>query len=110
MSNGVNATWFAFTNTDAYFQLRFNCPLSKDEIDVIEPKKDDLQRNYSTYNEKGQGWIGISNDWAMGKNEKLFVMYKKSKNEYKKKNVVPMYLVKLMQTGAFKNIKVEGYL
>lgn len=108
-TNGSLVIWFAFTNTDAYFQIKINDALSDEEREIILRQKDALHKNYDVFVNYccSESWIGISNDWSFDSyNKKLFNV----KNKSYKSLVVNNYLWNLVESGVIKKFRVGEYL
>lgn len=108
-TNGSFVIWFAFTNTDAYFQIKINDALSGEEREIILKQKDALDKNYDVFVNYccSESWIGISKDWSLDiYNKKLF----NAKNKSYKSLVVNNYLWDLVESGVITKFRVGEYL
>jgi hypothetical protein len=92
-ANGVKFTWFAWSNTDGAFQLRFNVPIPVVYQTRFEESTDAYGRHWETHGD----WVLLSNDWIDTMPEGG-------------KKVMNWALAELKKTRAFKSIQVREYL
>lgn len=106
----VGFYWFAFTNSDAYFQVRFNKQISEADLNKVNAIKDVLDRNYDTAILKDYTWIGLSNDYIF--DEKGMTFCKEVGRDYvcDDKAIVGYYLGKLATAVPGLSFKVCGML
>lgn len=55
--------WFAWTNTDAYFQMKIGTQVYGYDLRNVRKIKDIIDRPYEASANKRMTYIGLSNDW-----------------------------------------------
>lgn len=108
---GVKFTWFAFTNTDAYFQLRLGTAVGVKELESIAALKDSIKRSYEAQLTDGAcTWIGTSNDWMFEENELRFAVRKGGDPMYIGQKIVDYYVGRLNSAAPSLKLRVGGML
>lgn len=106
----VGFYWFAFTNSDAFFQIRMNTQISEADVKKVNAVKDVFGRNYDTAIMKDYTWIGLSNDYIF--DEKGMTFFKEVGRDYEcdEKAIVRYYIGKLTSAVPSLTFKVGGML
>lgn len=102
--------WFAFTNSDAYFQIRMNTQVSEADAKKVNAIKDVLDRNYDTAIMKDYTWIGLSNDYVF--DDKGMTFCKEVGREYvcNERAIIKYYADKLSSAVPSLSFRVRGML
>lgn len=106
----VGFYWFAFTNSDAYFQIRMNTQLSGADAGKVNAVKDVLDRNYDTALMKDYTWIGLSNDYIFDEKGMTFCREVGRDYECDDKAILGYYIGKLTSVVPSLTFKVRGML
>lgn len=102
--------WFAFTNSDAYFQVRMNTQLSGADAGKVNAIKDVLDRNYDTALLDSYTWIGLSNDYIFDEKGMTFCREVGRDYECDDKAILGYYIGKLTSAVPNLTFKVHGML
>ncbi len=106
-SAAVQFTWFAYNNSDAWLQFKFDKLLNMSELVALKDVTDSYKRAWEAKQQGGITWIGTSNDWAD---------QKKGYCSYVNGNTVCQYrkvlddMVATMNKQPFLKLTVGGYL
>lgn len=74
--------WFAWTNTDAYFQMKIGTQVYAFDLRKIIATRDIINRPYEATSKKGLTYIGLSNDWAFDEKGMPFCSAKMTKDGF----------------------------
>ena len=102
--------WFAYTNSDAYFQVRMNTQISGDDVKKVNAVKDIIDRNYDTALMKDYTWIGLSNDYVFDDKGMTFCREVGRDYECDDKSILEYYIGKLTSVVPSLTFKVRGML
>ena len=64
----VQFTWFAYNNSDAWLQFKFDKAVQMTDLVALEETIDKYKRTWEAKQKNGGTWIGTTNDWANEKN------------------------------------------
>lgn len=60
----VQFTWFAYNNSDAWLQFKFDKAVQTTDLVAIEEITDSYKRAWEAKQQDGGTWIGTTNDWV----------------------------------------------
>ncbi len=104
----VQFTWFAYNNSDAWLQFKFDKAVQMTDLVALEEITDAYKRTWEAKQEKGGTWIGTTNDWADEK--KGYCSFPPSAGAVCQYRRVLDDVVAIMNKQPFLKLTVGGYL